>query len=84
MNPRTRDYVDLYFIFQEDDMNLDRLISDAKAKFDWHIDLLLLGAKLKKVTQIKDLPRMLVPFDIKKMEKFFLNEAKKLKKEILK
>lgn len=84
MNPRTRDYVDLYFIFQEDNMNLDRLISDAKAKFDWHIDPLLLGAKLKKVTDIIDLPKMLVPFDRKKMEKFFLNKAKKLKSQILK
>lgn len=83
MNPRTRDYVDLYFIFQEDDMNLDRLISDAKAKFDWHIDPLLLGAKLKKVTNILDLPKMLLPFNRKDMEKFFLDEARKLKPKIL-
>lgn len=84
MNPRTRDYLDLYFIFNETDYTWRNLILDAKAKFDWHIDPFLLGAKLKKVTQITDLPKMLVPFNIKAMEKFFLNEAKKLKKEILK
>lgn len=83
MNPRTRDYVDLYFIFKETDFSWERLISDAKAKFDWHIDPLLLGAKLTKVTQIIDLPKMLVSFDKKDMEKFFLDEARKLKKEIL-
>src|SRR3989338_3474997 len=46
--------------------------------------------RLKNNTQFKidfnyyPFLRMLVSFDIKKMEKFFLNEAKKLKKEILK
>lgn len=84
MNPRTRDYIDLYIIFKETDFTWKRLISDAKAKFDWHIDPFLLGAKLNKVTQIIDFPKMLVPFDRKKMEEFFLMEAKKLKKEILK
>ena len=84
MNPRTKDYFDLYMIFKKTDFTWKRLISDAKAKFDWHIDPLLLGAKLKKVTDILDLPKMLVPFDRKKMEEFFLSEAKKLKKEILK
>lgn len=84
MKPRTRDYIDLFFIFNETDFTLDKLIKDAKVKFDWHIDPLLLGAKLKKVTDIADLPKMLKPFDRKKMEKFFLSEAKKLKKEILK
>ncbi len=84
MNPRTRDYIDLYMIFRETDFTWKKLISDAKAKFDWHIDPLLLGAKLKKVSQITDLPVMLVEFDRKKMEEFFLREAKKLKREILK
>lgn len=84
MNPRTRDYIDLYFIFQSTDFTMEKLIMDAKAKFDWHIDRLLLGAKLNKVTQVTDFPKMLVPFDRKKMEEFFLNEAKKLKKDILK
>ncbi len=84
MNPRTRDYIDLYFIFKEIDVSLDSLVIDAKAKFDWHIDSLLLGAKLKKATQITDLPKMLVPFDKKAMEKFFLELAKSLENKIFK
>lgn len=82
MRPRTRDYVDLYFIFKESDFTLENLIMDAKAKFDWHIDRLLLGAKLKKATQITDLPKMLVPFDKKDMEEFFLKLAKSLESDI--
>lgn len=84
MKPRTRDYVDLYFIFKETDFTLDGLITDAKAKFDWHIDRLLLGAQLKKATEIIDLPKMLVPFDKKDMDKFFLKLAKSLEGDIFK
>lgn len=82
MNPRTRDYVDLYFIFKESDFTLGNLIMDAKAKFDWHIDSLLLGAKLRKATRITDLPKMLVPFNKKNMEAFFLKLAKSLEGDI--
>ncbi len=84
MKPRTRDYIDLYFIFKETDFTLKNLIMQAKAKFDWHIDRLLLGAKLKKATQITDFPRMLVPFDKKDMEEFFLKLAKSLEGDIFK
>ena len=84
MKPRTRDYVDLYFILGQNDYKMPQLIKDAKAKFDWHIDPLLLGSQLKKVDQITDFPRMLVPFDRQDMEKFFLTLAKSLKSEIFK
>lgn len=84
MKPRTRDYIDLYFIFEETNFTIEKLIIDAKAKFDWHIDPLLLGAKLKKATEITDLPNMLVPFDKKEVDKFFLSLAKSLEDEIFK
>lgn len=84
MNPRTRDYIDLYFILKEIDVSLEKLVIDAKAKFDWHIDPLLLGAKLKKSTQITDLPKILVPFDKKEMDNFFSNLAKSLESRIFK
>ena len=38
MRPRSRDYLDLYSIFQKENYTLDKLILDAKAKFDWDID----------------------------------------------
>lgn len=82
MKPRARDFVDLYFIFRETDFKLERLILDAKAKFDWHIDPLLLGSQMKKVITFTDFPKMLKPFDVKDMQEFFIEEARKLKKEI--
>lgn len=86
MKPRYRDYVDLYFIFKKLHYKLSRLILDAKAKFDWHIDPITLGSQFVKVKGFakSDLPKMLVPFDEKDMEKFFLNLAKSLEKDIFK
>lgn len=85
MKPRSRDFVDLYFILgHKDKFSLDRLINLADAKFDWHIEPAQLGENFAKVIAIKDFPKMLVPFDQKKMEKFFLDLAKSLKNQIFK
>lgn len=84
MNPRARDYIDLYFIIQQEKYRFERLIKDAKAKFDWHIDPLLLGSQLRKVKSLSDFPKMLVPFDRKDMETFFLKLAKSLEGDIFK
>lgn len=84
MNPRARDYIDLYFIIRQKKYPLERLIKDAKAKFDWHIDPLLLGSQLRKVKTISEFPKMLVPFKRKQMEEFFLSLARELKQEIFK
>lgn len=82
MRTRSRDFVDIYFIMKTIDYKLDQLIKDAKAKFDWHIDQVTLGSQFMKVKELKDMPKMLVPFDKKDMEEFFLNLAKSLKKDI--
>lgn len=85
MKPRSRDFVDLYFILnQKDKFSLERLINLADAKFDWHIEPAQLGENFAKVVTVKDLPKMLVPFDQKKMEQFFLDLAKSLKSQIFK
>ena len=84
MKPRVRDYIDLYFIFKKTDYTWKQLILDAKAKFDWHIDPLLLGSQIKKVEKLTDFPRMLVPFNQKDMVDFFLKQAKSLEGEIFK
>lgn len=84
MNPRTRDYIDLFFIFKETDFKWKKLILDAKAKFDWHIDPLLLGSQLKKVKEHLDYPKLLVPFNDQEMQEFFVNQAKSLESEIFK
>lgn len=85
MKPRSRDFVDLYFILKhKDKFSLDRLINLADAKFDWHIEPAQLGENFAKVVTVKDFPKMLVPFNQKAMVKFFLNLAKSLKSQIFK
>lgn len=86
MKPRTRDYIDIYFILKQQDYSLNKLILDAKAKFDWHIDKVTLASQFIKVKDIKEaeLPQMLVPFKKQDMEEFFLKLAKEMEKEIFK
>lgn len=86
VNPRDRDYIDLYFIMKSGNFNLSQLILDAKIKFDWHIDKLTLVSQLLRVKEIKVLetPKTLVPFDKKEMDNFFIEEAQKLGSSILK
>lgn len=84
MKPRDRDYVDLYFILMEKNYNFDRLILDAKAKFDWHIDRVNLANQLIKVVGYQDSPRILKSFKRQDMERFFLKKARDLKKMIFK
>lgn len=81
---RARDFVDLYFIFKKENFSLERSVSLAKAKFDWNIDRVQLGETLSRVVTHHDLPTMLVPFDRKDMENFFLKLAKSLETEIFK
>ncbi len=87
MKPRARDFVDLYFLLNGIGCpvySLSRLISYAKAKFDWHIEPVQLGENFAKVVTFSDFPKMLVPFKPEEMEEFFLKLAKGMKKEIFK
>lgn len=84
MKPRSRDYLDLYFIMQKEDFSLRRLILDAKAKFDWDIDRVNLASQFVRIKdlQIQDFPKMLKPYNRKEMEDFFFSLARSLEKEI--
>lgn len=86
MKPRSRDYLDLYFIIQKEDFSLKRLILDAKAKFDWDIDRVNLASQFIRVKdlQVQDFPKMLKPFSREKMNQFFLDLARSLGKDIFK
>ncbi len=79
---RERDFVDLYFIYKKKKFNLKKMIIFAKTKFDWHIDPIQLGKTFMQITNLHDVPKMLVPFDRKEMESFFLSLASDLKKDI--
>ena len=82
MKPRARDFIDIYFIIKEKKFDLRDLLMKAKAKFDWHIDSLQLGSRLLQARNASDYPRMLKPIDHNEWKKFFVNEARKLKKDI--
>lgn len=67
-------------------LNLNQLMIDAKSKFDWDIDRITLVSQLLRVKEIKILetPKMTIPFNKKKMDNFFIEEARKLDVSILK
>jgi|SRR3989344_2268826 len=81
---KSRDFVDLYFILKTTDYSLDQLIKDARVKFDWYIDKITLASQFVKVKSLSGFPTMLVEFNKKDMEKFYLKLAKSLESEIFK
>lgn len=83
MKPRARDFIDIYFILRQKGYKFDDLLLKAKAKFDWHIDALQLGSRLLQAGEVADFPRMIEKISDKEWQNFFVNEAKKLKKDIL-
>ena len=83
-NARERDFVDLYFIHKNKNFDLKKMIILAKTKFDWHIDPIQLGKTFLQVLNVRDVPKMLTPFDRKEMEDFFLKQAKNLGNDIFK
>jgi len=82
--PRTRDFIDLYLILKKQSWDFKEILKKARLKFDWHIDPVNLGTHLLEAKKIKDYPKMLVKINDKDWQEFFLNEAKKLKKDIFK
>lgn len=83
MKPRARDFIDIYFIIKEKIFSFNELLKEAKIKFDWHIDPLQLGSRLFLAAEVKDYPRMLKKINHQEWRDFFVNEAKKLKNQIL-
>lgn len=82
MNPRARDFIDIYFLVRENKYDFHNLLLQAKAKFDWDITAVDLGTHLFEVQDVSDYPRMLKKIDHHEWKKFFVEEARKLKKEI--
>ena len=84
VKPRERDYIDLYFILQNTDWKIDKLLADVGAKFEIGYNPVQVAKNFFKAGEIIDYPKMLVPFDRKDMDKFYENLAKSLKKKIFK
>lgn len=79
----TRDYIDLYCMIRKEGFSMPDLIKNAKAKFDWHIDPLQLGTQFIKAAEVEDFPRMIQDVPVQEWRNFFVEEAKKLKSEII-
>ena len=80
--PRARDFIDLYFIAQKTGWTIGELVKKARIKFDWHIDPLQLGSQFMSAVEARDYPRMIKKIDQKTWQDFFIQEAKKLGKNI--
>lgn len=80
---KTRDYIDLYVTCKEKGFAISGLAQKARVKFDWHIDPLQLGTQFLKAREAGDLPRMIVLIADGEWQNFFMEEAKKLKQDIL-
>ena len=78
-----RDYIDLYFICQENGLAMQDLIAQAKIKFDWHIDPIQLGTQFIKCKDVLDWPKMIKNLESKEWQNFFIKEAENLKNQIL-
>ena len=84
IQPRARDFIDVFFIIKEKGGSLQKLLMAAKAKFDWHIDAVHLGSRFILAADVKDYPLMIKKINHTEWKDFFLLEAKKLKKDIFK
>ena len=78
-----RDYIDLYFIIKKERFEMEDLILKARAKFDWHIDPIQLGVQFIKAEEAEDVPRMIKKIEDSVWRKFYIGEAKKLKKSVV-
>lgn len=83
-NPRSRDFIDLYLILQMKKWGIDGLIKKAKIKFDWHVDSLQLASQFLQAKEVKDYPKMVDKVKPEVWQKFFEDEAKRLKNQIIK
>ncbi|MBI4160205.1 nucleotidyl transferase AbiEii/AbiGii toxin family protein, partial [Candidatus Wolfebacteria bacterium] len=83
MKPRARDFIDIYFIIKKTGYPFKALLAAAKIKFDWHIDALQLGSRLLQARYVVDYPRMLKNIKDAEWQNFFVEEARKLGKDIL-
>ncbi len=81
--PRSRDFIDLYFIMKEQIWSFSDLRKKARMKFETHIDPLQMAQQLLEADHLEDFPRMIVPLAPKEWRDFWKQEADKLKSEAL-
>jgi predicted nucleotidyltransferase component of viral defense system len=76
-----KDYVDLYFIFQQ--YSLPEVQKNVLKKFSMNIDPIFLGSQFLGVRGIHALPKILKPVTIEELKDFFEGLCKKLSKQVI-
>lgn len=79
---QVKDFVDLYFLLNK--FTFWDLVHAVKQKFKLDEDLVLLGSNFLKVEQFDVLPKMLVPLELKTLQDFYRDQAKKLGMRVVK
>lgn len=83
--PRLRDFIDLYFILQKKpEWTFQDLLQKSFEKFEMRADSLQIGQNLLEARNLVDMPLMIKKINLEEVQKFFLKEARKLSKQILK
>lgn len=72
-----KDFIDLYLILQKKLFDFQKLLEDAKKK-DLGLNEFYLAHMLLEVKNLKNYPKMLVPFNKAKMESYFVAMANNL------
>ena len=83
-SPRGRDYIDLYLILKQEKYPIEQLIKDAATKHGIHQEIVHTARQFLRSVEFTDLPKMLITFDRKDMDKFFSDLAKSLEGSIFK
>lgn len=76
-----KDYVDLYFVFQQ--FSLSELRKNVLKKFSMKIDPIFLGSRFFLVREIKALPKMVKPITLDELKGFFEDLCRKLSKQVI-
>ena len=80
--PRSRDFVDLFFILNKTELTIRDLYYHAKNKFDWHIDPLHLAGQFNKIDD-SDLSMLYKPIKLDTVQKYFQSLIANFQSEIL-
>lgn len=71
-----RDFVDLYFAYQEVGCDQEQLIHGLTEKYELNMGEISIASRLLRVKDVDDYPRMIKPLDKNKLEDFYFNLAK--------
>ena len=77
-----RDFVDLYFAYQEVGCNQEQLIHGLAEKYELNIGEISIASRLLRIKDVEDYPKMIKPLDKSKMEDFYFDLAKEFEHKI--